>query len=74
MQVYQHFDVEIVPLACKFITKTTPAQVFTCKFFEFFQPAQECSWKILEIFQLATLDQVFFCEFLKMYKNTYFAE
>ena len=46
MQVYQHFDVDIVPPVCKFIRKETPAQMLTCKFFKFFQPAQECSCKI----------------------------
>ena len=32
MQVYQHFDVDIVPSTCSFITNETQAQVFSREF------------------------------------------
>ena len=39
MQVYQQFDVDVVPPACIFIKNKTPTQVFSCGFCEFFQHA-----------------------------------
>ena len=31
MEVYQYFDVDIVPPACNFIKDKTPAQLFSCE-------------------------------------------
>ena len=58
----QLYHVEVVSPVCSFIKNETPAQAFSREFWENFQPATLIK---------ETPVQVLYCEFCKIFKNTY---
>ena len=65
MQVYQQFDVDIVPSACDLIKSEAPAHTFLANFWNF---------PVCNFIKNKTPAQVFSSEFYKIFENTYVAE